>query len=359
MNKDVEKGNDKCRGLEETVDAAGMDSFPASDPPAWSATHLGTPTEVRPGPEMFHEVVQRLRDDVHLLSGTIGERNDRSPGALENLERAASAIEERLREAELPVKRRPVNEWASNVEAVVHGGDLAAETVVVGAAYDTPRGSPGADDNASGVAALVALAHSLQDLRLARTVRLVAFAAEQPPHAGTEVSGSRRYVQELRREGPRVAAMMNLDALGLFPAKDRRWPLRLVPVLRSDLALVGDRSARALLEDAKRAFEEEASGIEIATVTFPLLFTGTRTSSHVSFMREGIPAFMVTDTAPLWPLEYDRARDTAERIDYERLGRATVALCRIVKHLATATPPAARASPRAPSARAARAARDA
>jgi hypothetical protein len=333
------------RGLEETIDDAGMDSFPASDPPSWSATHVGTPDPVRGGPEMFHDVVQRIRDDVRLLSETIGERNDRSPRALMNLDRAAEAIERRFHDARLPVKRRRANEVAWNIEAVVRGERLAGETIVVAAHYDCPQGSPGADDNASGVAILLALAHSLQALRLDRTVRLVALAAEEPPHAGTERMSSARYLDDLRREGthglvgrgqagPQVRAMVSLEALGVYGRDERRWPFRLVRLLRADLALVGDRRARSLVERAKRAFDEAESDVVIAAVTYPLILTTVRSQTHYVFAREGIPSFMVTDTAPLWSLDYHRANDTADRLDYERLGSTSVALARVVTELA-------------------------
>ena len=320
-------------GLEETVDTAGQDSFPASDPPCWSATHVGTPIPVRRQPEMFHDVVQRIRDDVRLLSEVIGERNDRSSRGVENLARAADAITDRLRDAGVPVRRRPVDEGACNVEAVLRGERLASETVVVGAHYDTTRGSPGADDNASGVAMLLALAHSLQALRLERTVRLVAFAAEEPPRGGTELAGSRRYLRDLRREGPRVAAMMSIEGVGVH-VREHRWPFRLVRLLKSDLAIVGDGKTRWLLERAKRAFDSAEGDLTSAIVTHPLLFTTLRAQSHLAFAREGIPAFMVTDTAPLRSIDYHRATDTADRLDYDRLGETSVALERIVADLA-------------------------
>lgn len=338
----VKDSNDEqCRGLEATVDAAGMDSFPASDPPAWSATHAGTPASVLPGSEMFHDVVQRLRDDVHLLSDAIGERNDQSPRARQGLDRAASMIEERFHAAGLPVKRRKVNEWASNVEAVVRGAERPAESVVVGAAYDTARGSPGADEGASGVAALVALAHELQGLPLARTVRLVAFAAERPPHAGTEGAGSQRYLDEVRREGIRVVAMVNLDALGIYRPKERRWAIRRIPALRADLALVGDRRARPLLARARRTLDEREPDVETTTIALPAMLTGLLHAGNVAFAKAGIPALRVIDTAALWPLSRDREGDTADKLDYERLGRTTRALGALVKELAGAAPIAA------------------
>ncbi len=321
-------------GLEETVDEAGRESFPASDPPSWSATHLGPPSIIRGAPEPFHDVAQRIRDDVRLLSETIGERNTRSSRAFENLTRAAEAIEGRFRDAELPVRRRPIDELSWNVEAVIRGGRLAEESVVVGAHYDSARRSPGADDNASGVAMLIALAHSLQAMRHERTVRLVAFAAEEPPHASTEAMGSAHYLDALRREGPRVSAMMSVEAVGVYAKQPHAWPFRMSRLLRSDIALVGDRTTRDLLERAKRAFESTTSDVAVAAVTFPLLFATVRTQAHEVFARAGVPAFMVTGTAPLKSIEYHRETDTAGLLDYDCLGVTSIALRRIVTELA-------------------------
>jgi hypothetical protein len=321
-------------GPNESIDIASNDSFPASDAPPWSATHAGTPA-VEHGPELFRDVVQRLHDDVRLFAETIGERHDRSLHALENLARAADAIEQRFSDARLPVKRRRANDAAFNIEAVIRGGVHADETIVVGAHYDSSRGSPGADDNASGVAALLALARSLQRAPLDRTVRLVAFAAEQPPHAGTDTMGSMRYVKDIQREGPRVKAMISLESLGLYSSRIP-WPLRELPVLRSDLLLMGDRSARRLLERAETAFEHANTGIRLITMTLPLLFADVRSSDHWSFAREGIPAFMVTDTAPLWANRYHGACDTADKLDYERLGLTCLGVTSVVRSLANA-----------------------
>lgn len=322
-------------GPDEVVDLASMDSFPASDAPPWAATHAGTPGPMPPGPDMFYDLVQRLHDDVRLLSEEIGERHERTPRALVNLSRAADAIHRRLEDAKLPVKRRPANETADNIEAVLAGRELANESVVVGAHYDSPVGSPGADDNASGVAVLLSLAHALQHSPLKRTVRLVAFAAEQPPHAGTESMGSARYLRELQRQGPCVVSMMSLESLGLY-MKDLPWPLRLVPTLRSDVLFIGDRNAARTMARAKEAFDHAGTGIVVSALSSPLLFANVRTSDHWPFAREGIPSFMVTDTAPLWASHYHGPSDTAERLDFERLGCTTLGVAAAVRALADA-----------------------
>jgi Zn-dependent M28 family amino/carboxypeptidase len=317
-------------GPDETVDLAGMDSFPASDPPSWSVSHAGVPTEIA-GPYLLRDVVQQVHDDVRLLSESIGERHDRSVHALENLERAAAAIERRFSEVHLPVKRRAASDRTSNIEAVIRGGARASESVVVGAHYDSARGSPGAEDNASGVAALLVLAHGLANAGLPRTIRLVAFASEQPPHASVSSMGSAGYSNDLEREGVNVTAMMSLDSLGLYHTGVSP---RFTSAVRSDLLVIGDRDARAVLTQAEQAFARVRSGISISTLTWPLLFAGIRSSSHWSFARRGVPAFMVTDAAPLWSGSSGAGADTADRLDYDRLGRVSLALCEVVSKLA-------------------------
>lgn len=321
-------------GLDEIVDLAGEGSFPASDPPSWSPIHLGPPGGELEPCSLFRDVVQQLRDDVFLLSGVIGERNDRSRPAKHNLDLAADAIESRMKDARLPVRRRPVDGAVCNVEAVLRGESAAGESVVVGAHYDTPSGSPGADDNASGVALLIALAHALRGARLARTVRLVAFAAEEPPHLGGPSTGSAAYVRALKREGPRVMSMLSLEGLGAFVDEPAPWPLRLSRVLRSEVAIVGDRRARALLGRVEASFASAREEIAVAPLRHPALFATVRVQSSSVFARAGIPALLLTSTAPLRWRRRPAEKDTPDRLDYERLASISVALARAVSDLA-------------------------
>ena len=333
---------DSCLGLDETVDLAGMLSFPASDAPGWTMSHLGAPVGVpgaAQGPELLHDVVQRIRDDVHFFAETIGERNDASPRTRQNLREAALAIEGRFRDAGLPVKQRPADRVApSNVEAVIVGTTRPSECVVIGAHYDSARGSPGADDDSSGLAALLALAHSLRETVFARTVRLVAFVDEELPHKRKPTMGSVRYVDSLLREGPTVSAMVSLEMLGVF-ANELPWPLKRIQPLRSDtLAFVGGLRSRGLVARARSIFERAASGIDVHGVNLPLFVPGVRASDHWSFARRGIPAFMVTDLGPLRTWRYHTPADTPRGLDFDRIGRASLALTAVVRELANDVP---------------------
>lgn len=330
-------------GLDDTIDLAAIESFPASDPPPWSTAHAGAPaTEPEPGPRMLHHVAQQLRDDVYALSESFGERNDRTPRSSANLERAGKLIEGRFRELGLRVQRRP--RGVPNIEAVLEGTSPASGCVVVGAHYDTARRTPGADDNASGVAALLALAHGLRERPLHRTLRLVAFAAEEPPHTRRRSMGSLRYVEDLVLAGQEVFAMVSLEMLGLFRSELpllRRVSgrvsgrLRTLPPFREDaLAIVGGLGSRRIVRRAKAAFDDARAGIDVWTASLPLFLPGVRSSDHWSFARRGIPAFMVTDTGPLRSLRYHRPGDTPERLDYDRLARTTAALASVVTELA-------------------------
>ena len=139
----------------------------------------------------------RLRADVTRLVGDDVERSQRSNGTLE---RSAALLESALREDGLAVQRLPYASDAvtvTNLEATLDGGTKAQEIVVVGAHYDTAAGAPGADDNASGVAALLAIARALglAKHRPARTVRFVAFVNEEPPYFWNAQMGSLVYAQ--------------------------------------------------------------------------------------------------------------------------------------------------------------------
>src|SRR5262249_6861138 len=153
------------------------------------------------------------------------------------------------------------NQNCRNLEAEIHGTTHAEEIVVVGAHYDSALDSPGADDNASGVAAILALARSFGRSQPARTLRFVAFANEEPPHFWTDDMGSLVYAKRSQRLQERLVAMLSVESVGFYttaPAS-QRYPAGLgllYPSTGDFVAFVGNMRSRPLVHEALRTFRK-------------------------------------------------------------------------------------------------------
>ncbi|RYE92717.1 MAG: M28 family peptidase [Myxococcales bacterium] len=220
-------------------------------------------------------------------------------------------------------------------------GALAGELVVVGAHYDsveTDAGCPGANDNATGTAAMLALAHRLRGRTLPRTVRFVGFVNEEPPYFWTDDMGSVRAAKLSRARGERIAAMLSLETLGSYsdlPGSQRYpFPFSLFyPTTADFVAFVGNVSSRAITRQAVGAFRRHArfpsEGAAPASVV-----GGVGLSDHWSYWQQDYPAVMVTDTAFFRYPWYHTPRDVPAAIDHERLARVVDGLTRVVEELA-------------------------
>jgi hypothetical protein len=272
-------------------------------------------------------LIAELRNDVYALAGTIGERNLAEPEAYAD---AAAFIETALRKAGYA----PVRDDAGNVEAQIRGGD---EIVVIGAHYDTVIGSPGADDNASGVAAMLAIARRLARERPARTVRFVAFANEEPPHYATEAMGSWQYAKRCRERGERIAAMLSIEAIGYFrdDAGSQHYPAMLeavYPTTANFIAFASNLGSHALLERCVDVFRRKAT-VPAESGALPEDIPGIAWSDQWSFWRFGYEAVMVTDTALFRNPHYHERSDLPDTLDYDRLARTTEGLLAVVREL--------------------------
>ena len=225
-----------------------------------------------------------------------------------------------------------------NIEVEIRGGDRASEIVVVGAHYDSVPGAPGANDNGSGVAAVLELARLLKDAKPARTLRCVLFVNEEPPFDHTEAMGSRQYARRSRERGEKIAAMFSLETIGWFSEQpgSQRYPFPLnffYPSTGNFIAFVSNLYSRALLHETIVSFRRHA-GIPSEGVAAPAWIPGVDWSDHWSFWQEGWPALMVTDTAPYRYPHYHTAKDTPDKVDYERLARVVTGLHGMLRDLA-------------------------
>lgn len=287
----------------------------------------------------------RLADRLRGHVTAIGAR-EHNLWALAELEAAAAHIERSLAAAGLAVRRE---EYATaiapvrNVFAEIAGGARATEIVVVGAHYDSVRGAPGANDNGSGVAAVLELAHALAGWRPERTWRLVLFVNEEPPFFQSDQMGSRVHVERARARGDRIVAMFSLETIGWYSdaAGSQRYPPPFgwfYPDRGNFLAFVGNLASRALVHRTIETFRREAQ-FPSEGVAAPAWIPGVDWSDQWAFWRAGIPALMVTDTAPFRYPHYHTPRDTPDKVDYERLARVVQGLERTFRALDGSLPP--------------------
>jgi Iap family predicted aminopeptidase len=103
-----------------------------------------------------------------------------------------------------------------NLEAEITGSEKPDEIVIISAHYDSLEGTPGANDNATGVAALLALARAFADSKPERTLRFVAFVNEEPPFFQSDDMGSFIYARRCRERNENVVAMLSLETINVM-----------------------------------------------------------------------------------------------------------------------------------------------
>jgi hypothetical protein len=279
-----------------------------------------------------------LRQHVEALAGRIGERNLLR---YRNLVAAGEFIERSLTEAGYAVERQEYDvegRMCVNLAAETPGADRPQEIVVVGGHYDSVIDCPGANDNATGVAATLALARRLKGFRPSRTLRFVCFVNEEPPFFQTANMGSRVYARRCRRRGEKVTAMICLETIGYYSDEkgSQRYPppFSLVyPATGNFIAFVGNYGSRSLVRQVVASFRQQAE-FPSEGGAVPGFLPGIGWSDHWSFWKEGYPALMVTDTAPFRYPHYHRFTDTPDKIDYERTARVVSGLEAVIKELA-------------------------
>lgn len=270
----------------------------------------------------MEQVESHLRDTVYYLSKEIGERNYLDIG---KLCLAADFIETKLVSFGCIAERQSFlyrNNTYYNVWTEVKGTGVPGEDIIViGAHYDSAVGTPGADDNASGVAGLLELARLTAGNPLKRTVRFVAFTLEEPPAFMTSCMGSYEYAKRLRDEGVKVDGMISLEMLGYFCSNEgcQLYPASLFslfyPKEGDFISFVGNLSSRAFTHKVCNAFKE-VSSFPVESLNAPAFIPGVDFSDHRNFWKFGYPAFMITDTAFYRNPNYHSPGDTPETLDY-------------------------------------------
>lgn len=279
-----------------------------------------------------------LRRDVERLSG------DRSFRAYDALLRTVEDLDARFREAGYPTVARETwdvgAQTFTNLSVEIRGTSTPSDIVLIGAHYDSVAGCPGANDNASGTAGLLALARAFARSAPARTLRFVVFANEEPPFFQGPDMGSRVCAKNCKARNENIVAMLSLETIAYFSEVEgsQKYPAPLslfYPSKGDFIAFVGNLSSGSLVRRAIRTFREKGA-FPSQGASLPGFMPGVGWSDHWAFWEEGYPAIMVTDTAPFRYPHYHLASDTPDKLDFDRCARVVDGLRHVVAELSGA-----------------------
>ena len=280
----------------------------------------------------------QLKGHVYTLASDIGERNVFHPESLHAAEKYINLTWERQGYAVTRQSYEARGVQCANLIISCPGSRTSDEMIVIGAHYDSVMGSPGANDNGSGVAALLELSSLFAQSNPSISIRFIAFVNEEPPFFFWGNMGSAVYASKARRAGDNIRFMAALETIGYYtdvPGSQHYPPLFkfFYPDRGNFISFVSNFRSRAVMRKAVRAFRS-GSAFPIEHVATFGWIPGVSWSDHLSFWRQKYRAFMVTDTAFYRYRFYHTAEDTADKLCYEPFARCCSGLFRCFSTLA-------------------------
>lgn len=216
------------------------------------------------------------------------------------------------------------------------GSNPRSPLIIVGAHFDSVDGTPGADDNASGVAVMLEAARTLAQTRLRSPVLYCAFNLEE-----LNMIGSSHFAQKLKAAGARVDAMISLEMVGYTDTRQgsQKYPIGLnwfYPEKGNFIAVVGNWSSNSLLNKFSRLLRQ-VRGLPVETLAVPgngSLIPAVRLSDHSPFWDLDYPALLVTDTSFFRNPHYHGRTDTIETLDLGFMAKVCEGVVRAVYQMA-------------------------
>ncbi len=276
----------------------------------------------------------RLKAHVAALSKDLSPRNYK---AIDNLNKCADYIYDNFKKAGAVAERQ---EFEANgrryINVIGRFGQENKKQLIVGAHYDAARGTPGADDNASGVAGLIELAYLIGQGNLNKGIELVAYSLEEPPFFGTDMMGSSVHAANLGSR--QMEGVIVLEMIGYY---DNRWgsqsyPMALMKILYPSrgnfIAVVGKTGQTEFTKRVKSGMKG-ATDMPVYSMNAPEFIPGVDFSDHRNYWAHDINAVMITDTAFYRNKKYHEAGDTADRLDYGRMAKVVIGVFEAIKKL--------------------------
>jgi hypothetical protein len=281
------------------------------------------------------EIRRHLEAHLHFLSVTLGERSIHRP---KNLLAAADYVRQRFTDLGYAPRNQTFVYLGQEVANIIAGDEHPDGYYILGAHYDTVAGTPGADDNASGVAVLLEAARLARQSPPPRPWAFIGFACEEPPAFFTPYMGSRVYAKRARQRGAKISGMLCLEMVGYYSrapgSQSLPLPLRLLgyPTTGDFIGLVSDGRSRPLMARLEAAIKG-GGALPVVTLAVPLgghLLPEVRLSDHANFWDEGYPAIMLTDTAYMRNQHYHGPGDVMARLDLEAMVELTLGLVNFI-----------------------------
>jgi hypothetical protein len=304
--------------------------------------------ELAPFPKETKKLASTLKSHVKHLSHIIGERNVLTPRYLNETADWVFAQFESM-------GYKPGNQWfevknrrgyetktklktlkVRNIIVEIKGIKYPDEIVILGAHYDSVIGSPGANDNASAMAALLELARGFKSKPVERTIRFVAFVNEEPPFFKTSEMGSLEYAKYCHKNKDNVVSMIALDMLGCYSSEVEQeypWPLGyFFPESPDFIGFVGNYDSKDLVRNSIGVFRESTK-FPSEGIAGPEMVKALGFSDHWSFWQYGYKGMMITDTAFFRYEHYHEQSDTYEKLEYEKMAVVVQGVERVLDKL--------------------------
>ncbi len=278
---------------------------------------------------------------VDTLAGLIGPRVLSNPVSIKA---TTGYIERQWREMGFEVRHETfdaMGDTASNLFVEIPGKKNTNQVVILGAHYDTVLQTPGADDNASAVATMLEVSRLLIGTHCQRTIRLIAFACEEPPYFNCNSMGSQHHALGCRTRQEDIVGMLCLEMVGYYsdemvqriPPSIPKWLHWLFPRRANFLAAVGNMNSMSLAWSFRRGFKAGAN-FPLFSICLPESVSEIQLSDNRAFWDQQYPALMLTDTSFLRNPHYHQPTDLPDTLDYTAMVQVTLGVAEAVRRLA-------------------------
>ena len=276
-------------------------------------------------------IKRHLYEHIEVLTKTIGERNSIKYAALEQTYNYILRI---MRQSLFRIKEYDYyynNLIFRNIVAEKIGMRYPHEIIIIGAHYDTVHNSPGADDNSSGIAALLEFIRLFDDYENQRTMRFIAFTLEEPPFHDTPKMGSYVYAHSCKRRQENILFMISLEMLAYFSNKrgSQKYPhpnmINKYPNKGNFITIVGNNKSLAITQKLTDILNRHGSVHAYPIIATPEI-SGANLSDHSPFWNLGYKAMMITDTAFYRNPNYHEPNDTIDTLNFKHFSKLVFGL---------------------------------